>query len=48
MTNNDVIPSIETAHYVIFCLPDWSVLQTILQLIIIQLRRLHRLNLVAI
>ena len=23
-TNNDVIPSIETAHYVIFLFADWS------------------------
>jgi len=43
MTNNDVNPSIETAHYVIFYLPDWSARHIILQLIIIQLRRLHRL-----
>ena len=40
MTNNDVIPSrpIETVHYVIFCLPVWSVRQTILQLSITQFR----------
>jgi len=44
---NDAIPSPETAHYVTFLLPDWSVHRTILLPVIAQLTHLHRLNLVA-
>jgi len=43
--NNHVIPSIETAHYVIFFLPDWSLHRITLLLVTIQLTQLHRLNL---
>jgi len=46
-TNIDVIPSVATAHYVIFLFPHWPIHRITLLHIIIQLRQLHRLNLVA-